>query len=241
MYAGFLCLLLIANLLVFPDKPFPVGATVRLGLGSEGRFSVLLITAPDGAAQGGDAKGGSKARPMKSIKGKPLKQQLGDMQCIALALWFSFGLLTLQFYLANVEYELAGMTADALQANSYKELFSFLVPFGFVALPISGYVLDNKGLSTNFFLATVCLIAFHILTLTKVMELQVAAFGLWVLGRFFLFSSFFAYLPSVFGFATFGQVNGAISLASSVIGLLQCLLRYICHKCIPKQWQFEGL
>jgi hypothetical protein len=90
-----------------------------------------------------------------------------------------------------------------------------------VGLPISGYILDHKGLSSNFLLATLCLILFHVLTMSKVMELQPVAFVLWVLGRFFLFSSYFAYLPPVFGFATFGQVNGIISLASSVIGLLQ--------------------
>ena len=133
-YSGVLCLLLVANVCLFPSSPFPLGATVRFGRGVE-TLSVLVVTASDAAdksgGQGSGGKGGkgnnTKARPMKSLKGTALKQQLGDMQCVALALWFSFGLLMLQFYVANVEYQMQGMTADAQQARAYTELFRFAV------------------------------------------------------------------------------------------------------------------
>ena len=62
----------------------------------------------------------------------------------------------------------------------------------------------------------------HATALVEVnIQIQTATFVLWLLGRFFLFSSYFAYLPTVFGFKTFGTINGLISLVASLVGLCQ--------------------
>jgi hypothetical protein len=94
---------------------------------------------------------------------------------------------------------------DADKVVQLEALFSFLVPFGFVGLPLSGYILDYKGLSANFFLTNTILLLMHITALVEAdIRIQIMTFILWILARFFLFSSYFAYLPAVFGFKTFG-------------------------------------
>jgi hypothetical protein len=190
-------------------------------------------------------------RPVPSLKESPLKAQLRTLQCIGLTVWFSLGLLVLQFYLASSSYQLeaiansgssgsggsssnssslihanstdtgSGAAEGGSRAETYENLFAFMVPFGFIGLPVSGFVLDTRGFSANFCIANTLLVCMQVTSLIESLPLQVVTFVLWVLARFFLFSSYFAFLPAAFGFGTFGLVNGVISMVASVVGLLQ--------------------
>ena len=120
--------LAVLMLLLMPDTPFPLGANVHLALIPSSKCSLLVISEADTKPAG--KKGGKQARPISSVSELPLSKQLCTVQCIGLTAWFACGLLTLQFYLANVEYELQIIEPeDKSLARRYEELFSFMVPF----------------------------------------------------------------------------------------------------------------
>ena len=69
MWAGLLAMMLIADLMAMPDKPFPLGAQISLGSGSLcRRDSLLVVTTNELSAKKTLPKKG--ARPMKTIKPK---------------------------------------------------------------------------------------------------------------------------------------------------------------------------
>jgi hypothetical protein len=104
LWSGLLVAMILVNFAVMPDRPFPLGAKVKLGFGTFYKTGSLLVITPAAETKPAGKKTASKkeARPMKSIQGLPLKAQLCTAQCIGLTVWFACGLFTLQFYLVRL-------------------------------------------------------------------------------------------------------------------------------------------
>eukprot|EP00873_Tetraselmis_striata_P011770 jgi/Tetstr1/432034/TSEL_021507.t1 len=115
---------------------------------------------------------------------------------------------------------------DAFPGNDHlactmADIFSLFLPLGFLPILLfttsgaNAYLLNRPSLS--FLVATAVSMAWGLLFLTPSVPAFIAIFILFPVARQFVYSTFFAYAVSVFGYQSFGRISGmACTLAGAV-------------------------
>lgn len=116
----------------------------------------------------------------------------------------------------------AAFPADGHLACSLADTFSVFLPLGFLPILLftssgaNAYLLNRPALS--FVVATAISMAWGLLFLVPSVPAYIAIFLLFPVARQFVYSTFFAYAVSVFGYQSFGRISG---MACTLAGGLQ--------------------
>ena len=182
------------------------------------RASTQASSNLDGLDQKQDNDCRAVAKKSTRLKDRKIVVQCISPLSILACLFLSVTFLHLQFYLSNIR-QLLSPLGTASEVGDYLLLFNVVGSLGILAAPLVSKVLD-RGFASGFSLAIMICLGFNLTTYVKVLHVQVLTFALWSVGRFCLFSTFFAFLPATFGFATFGTLNGIHSIVAATFGLL---------------------
>lgn len=101
-------------------------------------------------------------------------------------------------------------------------MFSALLPFGFLGMPLIGWLLDSKPLCASFLLVDLTGAAYGALLLLADADWALElCFALVALSQQLVYSTYFAAVAKLFGFANYGKLSGLINLLVAAIGAAQ--------------------
>ena len=154
----------------------------------------------------------------------PFKKLLFSWRFLA-AMIFSFvAAFYVSYGLGAVPVQLARLDPD----NSVfdVQLFSFIGCFGFLAVPVYGYIIDHFGVAAMSFVWMFILASWFGLTMIRSVPLQIALFFWFAFGRASCGTTVSNYIRRTFGTRYFGSLNG--------ISWLVCCFSYtLCHQDTP--------
>lgn len=108
-------------------------------------------------------------RDIPDIYNSSFHKQIKTLPFWAVAIVTAFFVLRLNYYIAIVERELHTFTNDASKAESFNEIFNYLLPVtGLISIPIVGFVLTKIGFSGTYLVIAVNKLNFTNLSLNKV-------------------------------------------------------------------------
>jgi len=148
-------------------------------------------------------------------------QQIKTPEYVLLCLWFSIGIIPMQYYVGIIGYQLEGLGDDT---GLYTDLFSYIFAGAAITAPLAGYIADKHGLGTAQGLATLLLaVPFWLLTFKESFGLGTQVVGLlaYGLGRMGFFGLYFTNCGKRFGYSNFGTLAGLGLLTSALLSLLQ--------------------
>lgn len=102
--------------------------------------------------------------------------------------------------------------------------FSALLPFGFLGMPLIGWLLDRKPLCASFFLVDLAGAAYGALLFAQADWALELCFALVALSQQLVYSTYFAAVAKLFGFANYGKLSGVINLLVAGLGSAQYAL-----------------
>lgn len=113
---------------------------------------------------------------------------------------------------------------DAARSARLAGAFSATLPFGFVGMPLIGWLLDTRPLSASFLLVDLAGCAYGALVLLRSDWALRVCFALVSLSQQFLYSAYFAAVAKLFGFCNFGKLSALINLLVAALGCAQYAL-----------------
>jgi LAT3 family solute carrier family 43 protein 2 len=127
-----------------------------------------------------------------------------------------------------------GSAANQLQTlgdndGMYVRAVGYIIPFGFLLVPISGYIMDKYGLAVSMHLINVLGLVFGVLILVPNLKLQMMTYVVVAIFRIVLFSSGFAFYVETFGFQHFGRLAGVAGLVTALFSTLQFWLAFMTY------------
>ncbi|KAL3151740.1 hypothetical protein ABBQ38_012718 [Trebouxia sp. C0009 RCD-2024] len=170
-----------------------------------------------------------EARRFVELRKKSLWQQFMSAESFGMGLFYTLNVFCIQFYLGTTRLQLEHK-GDA--QHHYTNFANIIVSFGFVVIPVIGWLLDHKGYGIT--LGTINCIGVIVSVLQAIpsLRLQVVTLILWAVGRFMLYSSYFAIFGALFGFTNFGKIVAIDNTFNGLVGLLQLPFTY---------WALHGL
>ena len=153
------------------------------------------------------------------LRGRQLWPQVKTFEAVGVTLFLSLSFLNMTFYVSNSR-EILNLLGDGATGNSFVVIFNILSAFGIVFTPLTARLLSHMGLVFTMYVVVGSSILYGVLTFVPSLEAQVLTFIVWSFARFTLWAAYFSFLPTAFGFRTFGRINGIISVASAVVNLL---------------------
>ncbi|KAA6416796.1 MAG: hypothetical protein FRX49_13246 [Trebouxia sp. A1-2] len=148
-----------------------------------------------------------EARRFVELRKKSLWQQFLSAESFGMGLFYTLNVFCIQFYLGTTRLQLEHKGDDR---HHYTNFANVIVSFGFVVIPLIGWLLDHKGYGV-----------------TMGGHLDSVA-----VGRFMLYSSYFAIFGALFGFTNFGKMVAIDNTFNGLVGLLQLPFTY---------WALHGL
>ena len=155
----------------------------------------------------------------KNLNGVGLEQILSSTEFCFLAVFTALHILKLNFVIATIDQQM-----DTLLPNDAVQLiwnFGWMLPLGFLIMPVSSYLLQHKGVWA-FQLANVFGVIYGLTINVANKHVQLfVTFPLVALSRQLVYGCVFFTISKVFGYKHFGVTLGVANLAVSVVGLLQ--------------------
>jgi hypothetical protein len=151
----------------------------------------------------------------------PFKKQILTRPFMFLVAFSSLHSLRLNYCVATIyDQLLKAYDGDADIASDWNTVFSTILPFGFVLVPLTGWWLDTKGSHASFWLANVlaCIYGVSWFFLTEPFFFVVAA-CLVACSRQIVFGTSFTSVTLWFGNATFGRMIAVKNIFVAAIGL----------------------
>lgn len=133
---------------------------------------------------------------------------------------------SLNFVLGTVVQQLDrkfghGAPAERARAARLGSEFMALLPFGFLGLPLIGWLLDARPTAASYVLVDVVGVAYGVLLCTRSVGALRFAFSLVALSQQFLYSTYFAAVAKQFGFLNYGKLSATVNLLVAAVGSLQ--------------------
>ena len=221
IYAACGVFTLVTALLLWPDRPY--------GLAPEGEQQQQQQQQEEALGEDNEDEARDKATAAFWASAPPLSersflQQLCSTEFAYLLAFFTIHNFTQGLVMTTMGPQVAYFFEDKGTAEMLADVFSIILPLGFLPVMIctvagvSGFILSRFNLS--FVVTTVISCAYGGLFLVASVPSYVTLFVLFPVARQFCFSTFISYSAAVFGFRTFGSING---LASTIAGLVQLL------------------
>jgi len=192
-YAGIVAVILVSGALLWPSLPFapPTPSAAELSAAAE-----------------------------PAASSKSLGSQLLSRPYIYLVLFACVHLLRLNFAVATFATQVASLGFDDAQVEGYVITFGRLLPFGFVGMPLIGYLLDNSSPVVVFALINLSgVLNSSLILVPESPSTLMGAIGCIAVGRQFVYSTFFAQLQRSSSPSTFGTLAGIANLFVALSGL----------------------
>jgi len=147
--------------------------------------------------------------------------QLQSTEYAALLLWFSIAVTPAQFYVLSIGYQLEFRGDDE---GTYMRIFLLIYALGFLVSPLFGMLADKFGMGVSHGLSASFLalaLGFLALPYDWPIDLQIAGFIFYSVGRLSVWGMFFSNIGRRFGYENFGLLAGSGLLVSAVVSVLQ--------------------
>jgi len=148
-------------------------------------------------------------------------EQIKTPEYLLLVLWFSVGIVPMQYYVGIIGYQLETLGDDT---GVYTDLFSYCYAGAALTAPLAGYFADRFGLGVAQGLATAqASLPFFLLACKDRLPLGVQAIALvsYGIGRMGIFGLYFTNCGKRFGYANYGTLSGLGLLVTGLVSLLQ--------------------
>lgn len=131
-----------------------------------------------------------------------------SFEYIFIVIYLSVNQMWLNTYIGTLEVQLKDVYSESTAAT-LMTIFSLTLPFGFLASPAIGYLLDNKGMKVSFTVLGTGFVLFSALQLLKfVFFIQVINTVIFTLVRALFYAGVVAFYFKVFGYKSFGRLFG---------------------------------
>lgn len=188
-----------------------------------------------------DDDGSSYCEAVPSMWLLPWWRQMATREFTYVSAFLMIHVFRQGFTLTTMLSQLLHFFPDVHLACRLADTFSLFLPLGFLPILLftssgaNAYLLNRPALS--FVVATLISMAWGLLFLTPTVPAYIAIFVIFPVARQFVYSTFFAYSVSVFGYDSFGRISG---MACTLAGLTQFaqlpLIRLIKEGDTPLQW-----
>lgn len=127
----------------------------------------------------------------------------------------------LNFVVATLQEQVGSLGFDSDEVDEYVVVFGRLLPFGFVGMPLIGYLLDHADIGLVFALINAVGILNNALLIWPNSPTALfLAMSCVSVGRQFVYSTFFAHLQKFASPVTYGTLAGLANLCVAATGLL---------------------
>lgn len=165
-----------------------------------------------------------EARHFVELRKKSFKEQFLSSESFGMGLFYTLNIFFLQFYLGTQRLQLGSKGDDN---NAYTDFGNVVVAFAFVPIPLIGWLLDRKGYGWTLGTINALAVLTSILQALPVLWIQAITLIIWMVARFFMYSSYFAIFGGLFGFKNFGRLVAIDNTFNGLFGLLQFPLTYL--------------
>jgi len=194
-----------------------------LAEGSDSGVVVVATVDPNPTAIVSTNKDDQIRQPENNNKSKQPTawEQIKTPEYLLLVLWFSVGIVPMQYYVGIIGYQLETLGDDT---GVYTDLFSYCYAGAALTAPLAGYFADRFGLGVAQGLATAQVaLPFFLLASKDRLPLGVQAIALvsYGIGRMGIFGLYFTNCGKRFGYANYGTLSGLGLLVTGLVSLLQ--------------------
>jgi MFS family permease len=165
-----------------------------------------------------------EARRFVELRKKTFKEQFLSAESFGMGVFYTLNVFFLQFYLGTQRLQL-DYKGD--YNNAYANFGNVVVAFAFVAIPVIGWLLDKKGYGWTLGTINALAVLTSILQALPWLWIQSITLIVWMVARFFMYSSYFAIFGGLFGFRNFGKLVAIDNTFNGLFGLLQYPLTYL--------------
>ncbi|OQS00259.1 hypothetical protein THRCLA_06087, partial [Thraustotheca clavata] len=147
-----------------------------------------------------------------------LKTQMSSFEFRYLFLFASLHNLQSSFYFGRVNQTLTNYM-DTTQV--YTKVFGWILPVGFVFIPVINILVNRFGLPCSMLTSTVLSIVYQGTSMIPLLQLQILKFIIFVVFRAIFYANIASCGAKTFGYANLGTILGAIYTSAAVIALLE--------------------
>ncbi|KAL4517173.1 hypothetical protein Ndes2437B_g06781 [Nannochloris sp. 'desiccata'] len=165
-----------------------------------------------------------EARHFVELRKKSFKEQFLSAESFGMGVFYTLNVFFLQFYLGTQRLQL-DYKGD--YNNAYANFGNVVVAFAFVAIPVIGWLLDKKGYGWTLGSINALAVLTSVLQALPWLWIQSLTLIVWMVARFFMYSSYFAIFGGLFGFRNFGRLVAIDNTFNGLFGLLQYPLTYL--------------
>lgn len=165
-----------------------------------------------------------EARRFVELRKKSFKEQFMSTESFGMGIFYTLNVFIMQFYLGTQRLQL-DHKGDV--DNTYSNFGNVVVAFAFVTIPLIGWLLDKKGYGWTLGFINALSVLTSVLQALPVLWLQSITLIVWMVARFFMYSSYFAIFGGLFGFRNFGRLVAIDNTFNGLFGLLQYPLTYL--------------
>ena len=165
-----------------------------------------------------------EARRFVELRKKSFKEQFLSTESFGMGLFYTLNVFCQQFYLGTQRLQLEYKGDDQ---HAYAEFGNVVIAFAFVTIPLIGWLLDKKGYGITLGTINALSILTSIFQALPMLWIQAFTLVIWMIARFFMYSSYFAIFGALFGFKNFGKLVAIDNTFNGLFGLLQFPLTYL--------------
>mmetsp|Transcript_5054 Transcript_5054/g.6866 ORF Transcript_5054/g.6866 Transcript_5054/m.6866 type:complete len:275 (+) Transcript_5054:340-1164(+) len=122
------------------------------------------------------------------------------------------------FFLGTVNLLLENL-GDASNGYEVTEAVGYIIPCGFLAIPIIGLSVTLFGSLLTFQFINLMGMIYGAMSVVKILKLQLATAAVYTIYRAFFFSTLSTYNAEIFGKRTLGRIQGILFLVSGLLNL----------------------
>jgi len=153
---------------------------------------------------------------------RSLGQQMLSRPYIYLILFAAVHIMRLNYVVGTFQQQVGSLGFDTEAVDDLVVILGALLPFGFVGMPLIGYLLDHSSPTIVFALVNVVGVINHALLLVPQSRVTLLAAMCFVaVGRQFVYSTFFSSLQEHATPSTYGMLAGVANLFVATTGVLQ--------------------
>lgn len=165
-----------------------------------------------------------EARRFVELRKKTFSEQFFSAESGGMGVFYTLNVFFLQFYLGTQRLQLE-YKGDS--SNWYANFGNVVVAFAFVTIPVIGWLLDKKGYGWTLGSINALAVLASALQAIPWLWIQSITLVVWMVARFFMYSSYFAIFGGLFGFRNFGRLVACDNTFNGLFGLLQYPLTYL--------------
>jgi hypothetical protein len=159
-----------------------------------------------------------ESRRFVELRKKSFKEQFMSTESFGMGVFYTLNVFMMQFDLGTQRLQL-DYKGDA--AHNYSNMGNIVVAFAFIAIPVIGWLLDKKGYGVTLGAINALGVLTSVMQALPSLWLQALTLIVWMLARFFMYSSYFAIFGALFGFRNFGRLVAIDNTFNGLFGLLQ--------------------